>query len=128
MQLNRNDIAPKYLQIYEFLHGMIRRNRINFGDKLPTEMELSEKFNVTRMTVRKAFDRLVMEEMVVRKRGQGTFLISKTPKEFIYGLDITTVQWDTHGGMGLHFKVMAILVPLIKADASGNCGVCVGST
>jgi DNA-binding GntR family transcriptional regulator len=51
-----------------------------FGDKLPTEMELAKKFSVTRMTVRKALDKLVVEEMVVRKRGQGTFLVSKRPR------------------------------------------------
>ena len=118
MQLNRNDIAPKYLQIYEFLHGMIRRNRIDFGDKLPTEVELSKKFNVTRMTVRKAFDRLVVEEMVVRKRGKGTFLISKTPKEFIYSLDITTGFFKDIRNYGLHPKSKTLKIEV--EDAGQN--------
>jgi DNA-binding GntR family transcriptional regulator len=116
MQLNRNDIAPKYLQIYEYLHGIIRRNRIAFGDKLPTEMELAEKFNVTRMTVRKAFDRLVVEEMVVRKRGQGTFLVSKTPKEFIYGLDITTGFFKDIRNYGLQPSSKTLKVEVVNAD------------
>ncbi|MBW2592905.1 MAG: GntR family transcriptional regulator, partial [Deltaproteobacteria bacterium] len=46
MQLNLNDKFPKYMQIYEYLHGMIRRNKIKLGDKLPTEMELAERFGV----------------------------------------------------------------------------------
>jgi GntR family transcriptional regulator len=116
IQLNRNDIAPKYLQIYEYLHGMIRRNRIVYGDKLPTEMALAEKFNVTRMTVRKALDRLVVEEMVVRKRGQGTFLISKMPKEFIYGLDITTGFFKDVRNYGLNPHSKTLLIDVKDAD------------
>lgn len=116
MQLNRNDIAPKYLQIYEYLHGLIRRNRIDFGDQLPTEMELVEKFGVTRMTVRKALDRLVMEEMIVRKRGQGTFLISKTPKEFVYGLDITTGFFKDIRNYGLNPSSKTLNIEVTDAD------------
>lgn len=41
----------------------------------------------------------------------------------VIGMDITTVQWPTVGGMQLNFKVMAIMVPQIRADYDGNCGV-----
>jgi hypothetical protein len=41
----------------------------------------------------------------------------------INGMDITTVQWETKGGMQLNFKVMAIQVPQLRADAYGNCGI-----
>jgi len=46
----------------------------------------------------------------------------------INGMDITTVQWESHGGMRLNFKVMAIQVPQIRSDFNGNCGVAVGTT
>ena len=90
LPLNANVRMPKYLKVYEYLHGLIRRNRLDVGDQLPTEQELAKKFDLNRMTVRKAMDKLVVEEMVVRKRGQGTFLVAKKPKEFVYSLDITT--------------------------------------
>jgi uncharacterized linocin/CFP29 family protein len=41
----------------------------------------------------------------------------------VVGMDITTVQWETHGGMQLHFKVMAILVPQLRADQNDNTGI-----
>lgn len=41
----------------------------------------------------------------------------------INGMDITTVQWETKGGMQLNFKVMAIMVPLLRADFNGNTGI-----
>lgn len=41
----------------------------------------------------------------------------------VNGMDITTVQWESVGGMRLNFKVMAIQVPRFRADYYGNCGV-----
>lgn len=46
----------------------------------------------------------------------------------VVGMDITTVQWETHGGMRLNFKVMAILVPQLRLDANSNSGVVHGNT
>jgi hypothetical protein len=42
----------------------------------------------------------------------------------INGMDITTVQWESQGGMRLNFKVMCIQVPQLRADFYGNCGIC----
>ncbi len=39
------------------------------------------------------------------------------------GLGITTVQWESQGGMRVNFKVMAIQVPQLRADYNGNCGI-----
>lgn len=41
----------------------------------------------------------------------------------VMGMDITTVQWESLGGMRIHFKVMAIMVPQLRADFNGNTGV-----
>lgn len=43
----------------------------------------------------------------------------------ISGLSMTTVQWDSVGGMGLNFKVMAIQVPEPRATQSGKSGIVV---
>lgn len=45
----------------------------------------------------------------------------------VVGMDITTVQWETNGGMLQNFKVMAILVPQIRDDINGNTGIVHGS-
>jgi uncharacterized linocin/CFP29 family protein len=45
----------------------------------------------------------------------------------VVGMDITTVQWETHGGMQLNFKVMCILVPQLRADFKGNTGIVHGT-
>lgn len=43
--------------------------------------------------------------------------------EMLDGIQPTTVMWETHGGMLLHFKVIAIMIPRIKSDASGQSGI-----
>jgi hypothetical protein len=45
----------------------------------------------------------------------------------VIGMDITTVQWETEGGMRLNFKVMAIMVPQLRADINGNTGIVHGN-
>lgn len=46
----------------------------------------------------------------------------------VNGMDITTVQWESMGGMRLNFKVMAIQVPQLRADFTGRCGIAHGTT
>lgn len=41
----------------------------------------------------------------------------------VNGLNMTTVQWETQGGMRLNFKVMCIHVPQLRSDHYGNCGL-----
>lgn len=45
----------------------------------------------------------------------------------VVGLDFTTVQWQTEGGLEMHYKVMAIMVPQFRADINGNCGLVHGA-
>lgn len=41
----------------------------------------------------------------------------------VLGMDLTVVQWETKGGMQVNFKVMAIMVPQLRADYYGNTGI-----
>lgn len=41
----------------------------------------------------------------------------------VTGMDITTVQWQDQGGFEIHFKVICILLPRMKSDYYGRCGV-----
>lgn len=41
----------------------------------------------------------------------------------VIGMDITTLQWESHGGMQVNFKVMCILVPQLRTDQNSRTGL-----
>lgn len=43
--------------------------------------------------------------------------------DMLDGIQPTTVQWETHGGMVMHFKVLAIMVPRIRDDYLTQSGI-----
>jgi len=56
--------------------------------------------------------------------GQGVLInMTSDVLDLAIGQDISPVEWETKGGLVTHFKVLAALVPRIKADAAGHSGV-----
>lgn len=57
--------------------------------------------------------------------GTNVLLIQMTRDvvDIVDGMQPTPVMWESHGGMMMHFKVMAIQVPRLKSDYNGNCGI-----
>lgn len=41
----------------------------------------------------------------------------------VNGMGITTLQWESNGGMAVHYKVMAINVPQLRCDYNSNTGI-----
>jgi len=41
----------------------------------------------------------------------------------VEGFDLQNVEWKTEGGMITHNKIMSIVVPQIRSDRSGKCGI-----
>jgi uncharacterized linocin/CFP29 family protein len=62
--------------------------------------------------------------------GYQMVMVNMTPEtaQAINGMDITTVQWESQGGMRLNFKVMAIQIPLLKSPYNGISGIIHGTT
>ena len=46
----------------------------------------------------------------------------------IIGMEVMPIQWPTHGGLQQNFEVMAIQIPQLRADHSGNTGISHGTT
>lgn len=70
--------VPYYQQLYQILRREISGGRWQPGDRLPSETELIDEYEVSRITVRQALDRLVNEGWVYRRRGLGTFVAAPT--------------------------------------------------
>ena len=79
--------APRYRLIGAKLWEDIQQGRMKPGDRLPTEVELSERFSVNRLTVRQAVAELQRLGAVEIHRGVGTF-VTKPPDlvEVVYAV------------------------------------------
>ncbi|MCI9501291.1 MAG: GntR family transcriptional regulator [Hungatella sp.] len=64
----------KYEVISSDIRKKIQNGTFPLNSQLPTEPELGEQYNVSRITVKKAIDQLVSEGLVIKKRGSGTFV------------------------------------------------------
>lgn len=66
---------PKYEQIKDYVVKGIKTR--SFTAAIPSENQLAQKFNVSRMTARKAVDAAAQEGFVERRPGKGTFVKKK---------------------------------------------------
>ena len=64
-----------YIQIKDIYRDKILSGELKLGDKIESEMEIQQKYNVSRITARQAILDLEKEGMVKRGRGKGTFVI-----------------------------------------------------
>jgi GntR family transcriptional regulator len=116
----RQSHVPLYIQIDEELRSTIRSGELSPLSQVPSEVELAERFGVSRMTARKALDRLVGDGILFRQPGKGTFVaapkIVHGPSQQLsfsaamrsLGLSIETRVLDAGsapapGGIGLEF-------------------------
>lgn len=72
---NRMNV-PLYQQISDELKKNIITKKIQSGEQLPTEKELSDTYKVSRITAKRALTELEQLGMVTRTRGKGTFVKS----------------------------------------------------
>src|SRR6056297_3069785 len=73
-EINKNSPLPLYYQLKESILEAIKNEEIVVGEKIPSERELAEYHNISRMTVKKAVDILVNNDYLIKKQGRGTFV------------------------------------------------------
>lgn len=75
MSVIRNDgRVSLYVQLYDILKEKILRGEYKAGEQIPPDRELCETYDVSRITVLKAIDNLVQEQLLYRIQGKGTFV------------------------------------------------------
>ena len=74
MQPDWNDNQPIYLQLREKVIALILDEVLEDGDALPSVRNVSSEYRVNPITVSKAYQTLVDEKLVEKKRGLGMFV------------------------------------------------------
>ena len=67
-------MAAKYVQLADILRSELRQVLRQGGSKLPTEEELSQRYHMSRQTVRHALKLLEEDGLIERRQGSGSYI------------------------------------------------------
>jgi DNA-binding GntR family transcriptional regulator len=104
-------MAPKYIRIKQKLRDMIKD--MPEGSRIPSERDLVNRFDGSRMTIRKSIDELVKERALYRINGSGTFVAKGGHRKYLNNLVGFSKEVLEQGGVPTH-KV--IKLKNLKAD------------
>jgi len=90
--IDKSSPVPVYYQIKKEIEDRINNGSFKPMEKIPSEDSLADVFNVSRMTIRKAIDKLVDQGLLIRKHGAGTF-VSKS--NYIFKNDLSKLTSST---------------------------------
>lgn len=76
MEINWNNKEPIYIQLRDRLVELIMDGVLTEGDALPSVRQISSEQRINPITVSKAFQILVDENLVEKKRGLGMYVLS----------------------------------------------------
>ncbi|WP_068619821.1 GntR family transcriptional regulator [Paenibacillus tuaregi] len=76
--MSTNDRIPLYQQIQDYIRKIINSENLKPGDRIPTEKELMDQFNVSKITVVNALTGLANEKLIDRVPGKGSFVAEET--------------------------------------------------
>lgn len=75
LTVDKTSPVPLYHQVAQALEEAIHSGELPPGTKLDNEIDLANRLNLSRPTMRKAMDQLVRAGLLVRKRGVGTQVV-----------------------------------------------------
>ena len=107
--------SPLYSRVETVLAGEITDGDLKVGDQLQTEDRLIERFEVSRITVRRAIQNLVSRGLVEIRRGKGTFVAA--PKLTQDLKELTGFVEDMHA-LGRKPTARVISKEIVTADAT----------
>lgn len=106
--MEKENMGAKHKQIKEDIVEDILSGVYEPGDMIPRQSDYAKKYNVSRLTVRKAIDDLVLKGILQAKKGKGTFVQEIATKAYSYrrlsGFSSNVVSSDAK----VHSKVISI--------------------
>ncbi len=97
MKIDAAKSVPKYVQLKEIVKTYLKDEEYKANQRIPSETELMEQFDVSRNTVRQALAELVEEGIIYKKHRSGTFFSGKT------------------NGVQKHSHLIGVMIPFLSA-------------
>ena len=107
MGVQKKDDLPHHLWLAEQLIKKIKNNEFVAGDKIPSEMELSRKFGVSRYAVRQAIERVAKLGWVTTVKGKGSYVRTK-PEVIPYSISEMTRFTNNMNRIGKGYKSLLL--------------------
>ena len=83
MYVNLDSTTPIYIQIAEWLQHEIVADRLQTDDKVYSQYQLAELFNVNPATAGKGLTILLEEQLLYKKRGLGMFVTTDAKERIL---------------------------------------------
>jgi GntR family transcriptional regulator len=114
--------TPYYQQLYSILRRQIDDGVWRPGDRLPSEAELGQTYDLSRITVRQAFEMLVNDGLIYRRRGSGSYVAVPTIQQ---GLNRIISFTDDMRQRGLHpgTRVISTRLEAAPADVASRLNI-----
>jgi GntR family transcriptional regulator len=91
---------PLYLRIEKILKEMIEGIEYEPGDQIPSERELAEKFNASRMTIRRVVEKLTAQGYLERRSTSGTFVCKPEVTRTLSSMVVQSLSRQVRGEGG----------------------------
>lgn len=111
--INTYDKVPLYYKLAETIEEQINEGVYVKGEKIPSERELCEIYEVSRMTVRLAIDELVKNGKLEKVQGKGTYVLSKSIVQNLNKVYSYSGEMDKQGKVS---STMIIERKIVEAD------------
>lgn len=114
MTINRHSSLPLHQQLYEILRRKILKGEWAVGEMIPSEPELMEQYNLSRITVRRGLNRLANEGLIYRQQGRGSFVAERTLEQGLTRIISFTEDMKQRGMIPCTEVLFSDLVPAPK--------------
>lgn len=111
--IDKNSVIPIYYQLAKLIEGQILRGELKPGEALPTETEIANRFEISRMTVRRAIAELISAGMVNPQQGKGTFVSSPKLNNMVFELNNFNQEIKD---FGLKLSTTLLGAHIVRAD------------
>ncbi|MBI5440531.1 MAG: GntR family transcriptional regulator [Deltaproteobacteria bacterium] len=107
--IDRESYEPAYAQLVNILRRQIAAGEYRPGSRLPSEAQLCREYEVSPMTVRRAINVLLDQQIVVTSQGKGTFVKPLGLGTGIFGLQELTALLEEQGRTSVRLLQASVL-------------------
>ena len=109
--IDHNSALPLHAQVEQLLRNMIVEEEYIEGKLLPNEIDLAKKLGISRNTLRQAMHKLMYEGLLVRKKGIGTRVASRSVNTRLTDWPSFTQEMNEKGIPFINFDIHVSKIP-----------------